>query len=114
MQSLNAKRPVIAIVRARAIRMVENRNPSSAFTKGSHAWVIDGYQIRVRLNNVSSSDTAPLKIVKPYNVYCHANMGWGGSCDGWHLFNYTGDIYFECYGDQYEINLACYPNARLG
>ena len=31
----------------------------------------------------------------------------------WYLYRYDGSIDFDCGGDLYDINLACYPNARL-
>lgn len=108
--SLNSRRPVICRGTARAIR---GTRATGAFTNGSHAWVVDGYQIRVRPSNVAPSPKQPRRILKRYNVYCHANMGWGGSFDGWYLYRYDGSIDFDCGGDLYDINLACYPNARL-
>lgn len=108
--SLDLRRPVICIGTARATR---GTRAAEAFTNGSHAWVVDGYQIRVRPSNTVSSPAQPCRILKRYNVYCHANMGWGGSFDGWYLYRYDGSIDFDCGGDLYDIDLACYPNARL-
>jgi len=89
--SLNSRRPVICRGTARAIR---GTRATGAFTNGSHAWVVDGYQIRVRPSNVAPSPKQPRRILKRYNVYCHANMGWGGSFDGWYLYRYDGSIDF--------------------
>ena len=78
---------------------------------GNHAWIIDGYQIRERSNART--------ILKQYNTYCHCNFGWGGSSDGWYLFNSDGSISFSCNGFEwieyqiYDYNLKAYPNVRI-
>lgn len=80
---------------------------------GRHAWIADGYQIRQR-------NTAARMILKQYNVYCHCNFGWGGSSDGWYLYQTSGNISFDCNGypnweyDIFDYDLRCYPNVRKG
>lgn len=102
--SLDALRPVYVTGTSRKIL-----TRGDFYGDGNHAWLIDGYQIRER---------GTRSILKQYNTYCHCNFGWGGSMDGWYLFNSDGSISFNVgyeWSGQYKIydyNLLAYPNVR--
>ena len=99
----------IVYITGTARRVTSNRGFNSS---GSHAWLVDGYQVRER-------DSNSRMILKQYNVYCHCNFGWGGNSDGWYLFQSDGSISFSCNGsiwdyDLFDYNLKIYPNVRKG
>lgn len=71
--------------------------------KGSHAWVIDGYRI---------SQKPAREIIKRYNLYFHANMGWGGAQNGYYLVNSDASITFDTVLGSYNSNLWAANNAR--
>lgn len=82
---------------------------TKSYTNGNHAWITDGYQIRQR-------GTATRQILKQYNVWSSCNFGWGGSYDGWYLFESDGSISYSVAGwegigpyDLYDINLLAFP-----
>ena len=63
--------------------------------KGSHAWVIDGYAICQKKTR---------EILKNYDLYFHANMGWGGTDDGWYKVNADTSTDFETALGNYNLN----------
>lgn len=65
--------------------------------RGNHAWVLDGFQKRT--NNFTQE-----------LYYVHANMGWSGNGDGYFLIG--NSMSFQTGGDDYNRNIAIYPNVR--
>lgn len=105
--SLNALRLVYATGSARSLKS------SGGFR--SHAWVIDGSQIRQR-NTMAMTSSVTLKSVQPmlYNCYIHCNVGWGGTANGWYLTNTDGSVSFEFEPGNaiWDLDLKVYPNVR--
>lgn len=64
--------------------------------RGNHAWVLDGFQKRTNF-------TQEL-------YYVHANMGWNGNGDGYFLIG--NSMSFQTEVDDYNRNIAIYPNVR--
>lgn len=63
--------------------------------KGSHAWVIDGYAICQKKTR---------EILINNDLYFHANMGWGGTDNGWYKVNADTSIDFETQLGNYNLN----------
>lgn len=63
--------------------------------KGSHAWVIDGYAICQKTTR---------EILKNYDLYLHANMGWGGINNGYYKVNADTSTDFETNLGTYNMN----------
>lgn len=63
--------------------------------KGSHAWVIDGYAICVKTSR---------EILKNNDLYFHANMGWGGTDNGFYKVNADTSTDFETALGNYNAN----------
>lgn len=85
--SANQKFPCVAIMGAS--RKDETGNLSS------HAWVIDGYALCKRSTR---------ELVKKYDVYFHANMGWEGEEDGYYKVNADTSMDFENANGIYNID----------
>jgi hypothetical protein len=66
-----------------------------AFIHGQgHAWIIDGYIIAKKpFSPVSSTNTR--MVMKSYDVFWHANLGWGGSQDGYYKLKLDTHVDFE-------------------
>lgn len=110
--SLDALRLIYATGTCRSVNpysfSAKNLSSKSAdYTNGSHAWIIDGYQIRERPSR---------KILRERNVWAHCNFGWGPWRNAYFLFQSDGSITFDIdqFGstDVYDINLRIYPNVR--
>lgn len=83
-------------------------NTKSTGSKGGHAWVIDGLQIRKPLARYE---------LQNYNCFANCKFGWieddyNYGCDGWYLFDSKGVINFEFDTDNISTNLSCVPNVR--
>lgn len=85
--SANQQFPSVAIMGAS--RRTENGG------EGSHAWVIDGYAV---CNKTSR------ELVKAFNVYFHANMGWNGTDDGYYLLKSDTSLDFETENGDYNFD----------
>lgn len=81
----------------------------SGTEKIRHAWVIDGYAICEKI-----SGSTPGDLVHQYDLYLHANMGWGGMESGWFLVGADWNLSFDVfYGErQYGLGLEMAINAR--
>lgn len=82
------------------------RNDNS---EGSHAWVIDGLQIRKPLTRME---------LQNYNCYASCKFGWiewefMESANGWYLFDTKGTISFDFADSYISQDLKCIPNIRL-
>lgn len=64
--------------------------------KGSHAWVIDGYAICTKTTR---------EILKNFDLYFHANMGWDGTDSGFYKVNADTSIDFETKLGTYNLNM---------
>lgn len=63
--------------------------------KGSHAWIIDGYVTCVKSTR---------EILQNYDLYFHANMGWGGTDNGYYKVNADTSTDFETNVGTYNTN----------
>lgn len=83
--------------------------------KVGHAFIVDGYMM-CRMNvggQYLSLDTKTKELVKIYDLYFRANLGWGGSSDGYFLLNKDASVDFETGGTIYKSNdLNIVPNIR--
>ncbi|MCM1516310.1 MAG: C10 family peptidase [Paraprevotella sp.] len=79
----NQKLPCVAIMGAR------NENG------GSHAWILDGYAICEKMTK---------GILRNRDLYFHANMGWGGTDDGFYKVNGDTSIDFKTAQGTYNID----------
>lgn len=87
-QQIKTSLDALKIVYASGERLAANNG------RIGHAWVIDGYAVcrkgTVNGNNGSND------IVNKYDMYLHANMGWGASSgSGWYLVNNDWSIAFD-------------------
>lgn len=72
-------------------------------TSFSHAWIIDGYAQCTKTNRA---------IIKQYDLYFHASMGWDGTNDGYYRFNSNGTIDFETDSGTFNSIFCVYANIR--
>lgn len=81
----------------------------SGTEKIRHAWVVDGYAICEK-----TSGSIPGDLVHQYDLYLHANLGWGGSETGWFLVGTDWNLSFDVYwGErQYGLDMQMALNAR--
>lgn len=86
--NVNQRKPCVAI-------MGGTHAATSEAPKGSHAWVIDGYAICQKTTR---------DIVKNYDLYFHANMGWGGTDSGYYKVNSDATTDFETTLGTYDLN----------
>lgn len=63
------------------LKSFNNKQPSLIYGQG-HAFILDGY------GGMSQS---------PRDLYFHANLGWGGTGNGWYKLNTDGSIKIEAY-----------------
>lgn len=75
----------------------------SANTSGGHAWLLDGYQIRKKNTR---------EILKTNHIYVHANMGWGGSDNGYYIVGDDQSLNFDTGNGLYNTNIKIYCNVR--
>lgn len=72
--------------------------------RGYHAWIIDGYQT-TRKNTK--------ELLKSYNMYVHANMGWGGFDTGYYLVGDDQSLVFNTQeAGAYNTDVEMYCNIR--
>lgn len=79
----------------------------------SHIYFVDGYLLcKLYYGAMSASaDTETKELVKLYDLYFHANLGWGGDSNGYYLINKDTSIDFETSGSNYNTgNLLIVPN----
>lgn len=86
--NVNEKMPCVAI-------MGGTHAATATAKKGSHAWVIDGYAICQKTTR---------EILKRYDLYFHANMGWGGPDNGYYKVNADTSTDFETSLGTYNMN----------
>ncbi|WP_431292702.1 C10 family peptidase [Pedobacter sp. P26] len=81
----------------------------SGTEKIRHAWVVDGYAICDKMNGSTPGD-----LVHQYDLYLHANLGWGGSDTGWFLVGTDWNLSFDVAWDtrQYGLDMQMATNAR--
>lgn len=79
-----------------------------------HAWIVDGFIISQKdteFNTILSAgiDTRA-NIVKYYDMYWHANLGWGGTANGYYKLNPDTHVNFEAGGYVFTTDgLYVYP-----
>lgn len=81
----------------------------------AHAFVLDGYLLcKLYYGAMAASiDTDTKELVKLYDLYFHANLGWGGNSSGYYLINKDTSVDFETSGSTYKSgNLRILPNIR--
>ena len=76
---------------------------SATTPNAAHAFIVDGYLLCKQFyGNVAASQTKSKELVKKYDLYFHANLGWGGYCDGYYLINKDTSVDFESGGYVYK------------
>ncbi|MCR2007287.1 C10 family peptidase [Bacteroides acidifaciens] len=85
-----------------ALRMVIATGKKASAETG-HAWLLDGYQIRRKNTR---------EILKTNYIYIHANMGWGGTSDGYYLVKDDQSLFFNTANGLYNTNMKIYCNVR--
>lgn len=74
-----------------------------------HAWIVDGYIIAQKAITSSSMPTRAV-IVKYYDMFWHANLGWGGTANGYYKLKLDTHVDFEASGHLYTTDgLYIYP-----
>lgn len=76
-----------------------------------HAWIVDGFIICQKDTEFETSkiDTRA-QIVKYYDMYWHANLGWGGTANGYYKLNSDTHVDFEASGYLFTTDgLYVYP-----
>jgi hypothetical protein len=79
----------------------------------SHIFIVDGYLLcKLYYGAVSASvNTETKELVKLYDLYFHANLGWGGISNGYYLINKDTSVNFETASSTYGSgNLIILPN----
>lgn len=76
---------------------------SKGDSSNSHAWIIDGYAQCVKTSRT---------ILKQYDLYFHASMGWDGINDGYYRFNSNSTIDFETDSGTFNSNFSVFANIR--
>lgn len=76
---------------------------SSEDTSNSHAWIIDGYAQCIKTSRT---------ILKQYDLYFHASMGWDGINDGYYRFNSNSTIDFETHSGTFNSKFSVFANIR--
>lgn len=95
------------------LRSFQSGNPSLIRGQG-HAWIVDGYIIcqkdtEADLNSMIQAGTKA-DIVRHYDMYWHANLGWGGSANGYYKLDIDTQVEFEANGYLYTSeDLYIYP-----
>ena len=74
----------------------QDGNPSTG-----HTWIIDGYAMCIKANR---------EILKQYDLYFHANMGWNGNNDGYYKFNPDTTMDFETSNGTFNSNFLVLAN----
>ncbi len=95
--------PILETIRANSsypsvALMGGTKNGTSGATNDTHAWVIDGYAICTKSTR---------SIVQNYDLYFHANMGWGGRNDGFYKVNTNLTISFETSAGNFDHSFWC-------
>lgn len=88
--SMNARNPIVM-------------SGTTVDKSGSHAWVIDGYRLCKKRTR---------ELIKIYDIYFHANMGWDGTDDGYYMIASDLSLDFETGANHYNSNLHQMCNAR--
>lgn len=88
--SMNARNPIVM-------------SGTTVDESGSHAWVIDGYRLCKKTTR---------ELIKIYDIYFHANMGWDGTDDGYYMIASDLSLDFETGVNHYNSNLYQMCNAR--
>lgn len=79
-----------------------------------HAWVVDGFIICQKDTEYNAIFAAGMdtraNIVKYYDMYWHANLGWGGTANGYYKLNSDTHVDFEAGGYLFTTDgLYVYP-----
>lgn len=74
---------------------------------GIHCWLLDGFQQRTR-------PTTTRMISNPFDIYIHANFGWGGTEDGYYMADsdMTQLGFYTDNNGNFNTNLRIYPNVH--
>lgn len=59
-----------------------------------HAWLVDGYIIAQKTANPKSATNRAV-IIQYYDMFWHANLGWGGSANGYYKLKPDAHVEFE-------------------
>jgi len=74
-----------------------------------HAWIVDGYIIAEKAVASSQSSTRAI-IIQYYDMFWHANLGWGGLANGYYKLKPDAHVDFESVGYTFTTDgLYIYP-----
>lgn len=74
-----------------------------------HAWIVDGYIIADKAVASSAKSTRAV-IIQYYDMFWHANLGWGGSANGYYKLKPDAHVVFEASGHKFTTEgLSIYP-----
>lgn len=78
------------------LRSFRNSSPSLIRGQG-HAWVLDGYIVcdKETTETALASKNTSRVFIKYYDIYWHANLGWGGTANGYYKVNPDTHVNFE-------------------
>lgn len=90
------------------LRSFNEGRPSLIRGQG-HAWIVDGYIIAQKAVNESSATNRSV-IVQYYDMFWHANLGWGGKANGYYKLKKDTHVDFESGGYRFTTDGLCvYP-----
>lgn len=72
-----------------------NQGRPSLIRGQGHAWLLDGYIIAEKSYNSSDYTDTRSDIIKIYDIYWHANLGWGGAYNGYYKLDADTNVSFE-------------------
>lgn len=74
-----------------------------------HAWIVDGYIIANKAVTSSAKSTRAV-IIQYYDMFWHANLGWGGTANGYYKLKPDAHVVFEASGHTFTTEgLSVYP-----
>lgn len=74
-----------------------------------HAWIVDGYIIANKAIANSAKSTRAV-IIQYYDMFWHANLGWGGTANGYYKLKPDAHVVFEASGYTFTTEgLSIYP-----
>lgn len=75
------------------LRSFNLQHPSLIRGQG-HAWIVDGYIIANKAETSTPKSTRSV-IIQYYDMFWHANLGWGGTANGYYKLKPDANVEFE-------------------
>lgn len=90
------------------LRSFNEGRPSLIRGQG-HAWIVDGYIIANKAVANTAKSTRAV-IIQYYDMFWHANLGWGGTANGYYKLKPDAHVVFESSGYTFTTeDLSVYP-----